>query len=177
MRRSTGVRGNPSDLNINGGASAGNDYWRDQGDLPSRTYADPDGCKRRQNPNVPRTCTSRVFPPNNLRRGKFAPDAQSDIFYDPEDAFDCQPSCWSWQTCLLEAPPIQMATKVGRTKPFRILACVRFFHVAFREIENFPQILSPTYLRIRKTPLIADHLVDHAPKKEPSACQPIPPSR
>jgi hypothetical protein len=52
----------------------------------------------------------------------------------------------------------------AETKTYRKLATVRFFHQAFREIESFPQIPSPTFFRIRKTPLIPDRVVGHAPR-------------
>ena len=55
-----------------------------------------------------------------------------------------------------EPASIRMATKDARTETYRILATFRVFHQAIRDIERFPPIPSPTYFRIRKTPLLAD---------------------
>ena|ERR1017187_2259343 len=41
------------------------------------------------------------------------------------------------------------------------LTIVGVFHQAFRETERFPQKPSLAFLRIRKTPLIADRVVGH----------------
>jgi hypothetical protein len=65
--------------------------------------------------------------------------------------------------CRLEATPIRMVTKEARTEAYRILAQVRVFHQAIREIERLPQIPSPTYFRIWKTPLTV-RSVGHAPR-------------
>jgi hypothetical protein len=57
-----------------------------------------------------------------------------------------------------------MTAKDARAITHRIPASVGIFHQAFRKIESLPQIQSPTYFRVWKTPLIADCVVVHITK-------------
>ena len=69
---------------------------------------------------------------------------------------------------------------------YRILATVGVFHQAIREIESVPQMSGQTFFRVWKTPVIADHVLGHAPTYSipvmtsrafppptPPPCQPI----
>jgi hypothetical protein len=59
----------------NGGALAGNDYWRGiMANLASRSFDDPDGGKGCQNQSAPHTRNRRNFPPDNLKNRETAPD-------------------------------------------------------------------------------------------------------
>src|ERR1017187_5415631 len=49
----------------------------------------------------------------------------------------------------------------ARSRAYQIFATVGVFHQAIRETESVSQIPRPTYLRIWKMPLIADHVVGH----------------
>jgi hypothetical protein len=64
--------------------------------------------------------------------------------------------------CLLETTMIRMVTKDARIKTSCILAILVVFHEANRRTKRVLQMLSPTYFRIWKTPLIADRVVGHA---------------
>jgi hypothetical protein len=52
-----------------------------------------------------------------------------------------------------------MATKDAGTKTYCMLASFGVFYQASREIETFPQIARPTYLRIWQTPLSPDRVI------------------
>src|ERR1017187_3967706 len=54
-----------------------------------------------------------------------------------------------------------MDAKEGIAEPYRMLATVGVFHLAFRKIGKLLQTPSPTYPRIWKTPLIADRVAGH----------------
>ena len=69
----------------------------------------------------------------------------------------------SKQFCPLEPTPIRMAAEDAIAKTYCMLAIDGGFHQAIRKLERLPQVHSPTFFRIRKTPLIADRVVGHAP--------------
>ena len=54
-----------------------------------------------------------------------------------------------------------MDAKEAIAEPHRMLATVGFFHQATGEGTITPQIPSPTFFRVRKTPLIVDCVVRH----------------
>jgi hypothetical protein len=59
--------------------------------LSSRSYGDPDGHKgrHRRNQNVPQTRNRPGLPSGISRDREIAPDTESDILPDLEDASDC----------------------------------------------------------------------------------------
>jgi hypothetical protein len=67
----------------------------------------------------------------------------------------------STRICHFEAAAIRMTTIDARSITYRILASVRAFHQAIREIESFSQMPGQTSFRIWETPLIADCVVGH----------------
>jgi hypothetical protein len=65
--------------------------------------------------------------------------------------------------CLLEAPPIRMVAKDGRSGIEGKPTSLWVFHEAFHEVDRQPPVHRPTYFRIRQTPLIADRGFGHDP--------------